>query len=63
MHISNMGDCKNLVKIDSFSINKKLTPRINRSGIILPSQQQSYALCVEFAKEWFLSKYRDNYFN
>lgn len=63
MHIINMGDSKNLIKFDRNLMNKSLTPRMNRSGVILPSQQQSYALCVEFAKEWFLSKYKDNYFN
>lgn len=38
-------------------------PRIYRSSLILPSQYQSYAICTEFAKEWFLEKFANNFFN
>lgn len=44
-------------------ITKSKTPRMMRTSIILPSQHQSYAVCVEFAKNWFLEKFSDNYFN
>ena len=42
--------------------NKKM-PRLLRSSVTLPSQYQSYAVCVEFAKEWFLDKFAYNFFN
>lgn len=39
------------------------SPRFMRTSISLPSQHQAYAICVEFAKEWFVSKFKDHYFN
>lgn len=42
---------------------RKKSPKIMRSEVALPSQQQAYAVCVEFAKEWFLEKFKPNYFN
>lgn len=39
------------------------TPKILRSSIALPSQHQAYAVCVEFAKNWFLEKFDEDYFN
>ena len=42
---------------------RKKSPKIMRSEITLPSQQQAYAVCVEFAKGWFLEKFKPNYFN
>lgn len=43
--------------------NRKVTPRYMHTSVTLPSQYQSYAICVEFAKHWFVSKFKDNYFN
>ena len=42
---------------------RKKTPKIMRTSVSLPSQQQAYAVCVEFAKHWFLEKFKPNYFN
>ena len=39
------------------------TPRVMRTSVTLPSQHQAYAVCVEFAKKWFLEKFKDGYFN
>ena len=39
------------------------TPRMMRSSVILPSQHQAYAVCVEFARDWFLDKFPEQYFN
>jgi hypothetical protein len=43
--------------------NKKYTDRVMLSSVTLPSQYSSYAVCVEFAKEWFLEKFPEHYFN
>lgn len=37
--------------------------RVMRTSMALPSQYQAYAICVEFARDWFLSKYKNNFFN
>lgn len=42
--------------------NKK-TPRLMRTSVILPSQQQAFAVCTEVILQWFLDKYPDKYFN
>ena len=42
---------------------RKKMPKVLRSSVAVPSQYQAYAVCVEFAKEWFLNKFPDNYFN
>ena len=44
-------------------LTRKKTPKIMRSSIAVPSQQQAYAVCVEFARNWFLEKFKPNYFN
>ena len=44
-------------------LTRKKTPKIMRSSIAVPSQQQAYAVCVEFARNWFLEKFKTNYFN
>lgn len=36
--------------------------RLLSSSVILPSQHHSYSLCMEFMKEWFLSKFSSEYF-
>lgn len=56
-------DIKNLKELDYRSFGKSYTPRQLRSQIILPSQYASYAVCVEFAKKWFYSKFPEHYFN
>lgn len=33
------------------------------SSVTLPSQYNSYAVCTEFARDWFLSKFPQNFFN
>ena len=44
-------------------LKKGKTARQMRTSVALPSQYQSYAVCVEFAKKWFLEKFKDHYFN
>jgi len=39
------------------------TPRMLRSSVMLPSQYNAYAVCTEFARDWFLEKFPQNYFN
>lgn len=39
------------------------TPRLMRTSVILPSQQQAFAVCTEVILNWFLDKYPDSYFN
>jgi len=39
------------------------TPRLMRTSVILPSQQQSYSVCTEVILEWFLSKFKEKFFN
>ena len=39
------------------------TPRMLHSSILLPSQYQAYSVCVEFAKEWFVEKFHEHFFN
>lgn len=33
------------------------------SSVTLPSQYNSYAVCTEFARDWFLNKFPTNFFN
>ena len=47
-----------LKEIDIHSL-RNTKPRVMRSSVTLPSQYQSYAICVQFAKEWFLEKFSD----
>ena len=42
---------------------KSKTPRLMRTSVILPSQQQAFAVCTEVILDWFLKKYPDNFFN
>lgn len=39
------------------------TPRLMRTSVILPSQQQAFAVCTEVILSWFLDKYPDSFFN
>ena len=43
-------------------VYKKYTKRYMRSDVILPSEHHAYSVCVEFAKEWFLSKFPEHFF-
>lgn len=45
------------------SLTKSKTPRQMRTSVALPSQHQAYAVCTEFAKKWFLEKFKPHYFN
>lgn len=42
---------------------KNYTPRLLRTSVVLPSQQQAFAVCTEIMIEWFLSKYPEKFFN
>ena len=44
-------------------ITRKKGPKIMRTSVATPSQHQAYAVCVEFARDWFLEKFREHYFN
>ena len=44
-------------------LTRKKSAKIMRNSISIPSQQQAYAVCVEFANNWFLEKFKPNYFN
>ena len=50
-------------EIKPHDIDGKRKVRHYRSSLILPSQYHSYAVCLEFAKEWFLEKFANNFFN
>ena len=52
-----------LRKIDIKDLYRKRTPKLLRSSIMLPSQYDSYAVCTEFARDWFLEKWTTNPFN
>lgn len=39
------------------------TPRLMRTSVILPSQQQAFAVCTEVILQWFLDKYPEKFFN
>lgn len=59
----NASDVKGLRPLTPDDFNRTKTNRTLLSSITLPSQYSSYAVCVEFAKEWFLEKFGDHYFN
>lgn len=52
-----------LREISPYDIIKKQSKRYLVSNIILPSQHQSYSICTEFARDWFLEKFKKNFFN
>ena len=52
-----------LRKITPDELYRDKTPRLLRSSILLPSQYNSYAVCTEFARDWFLDKWPRNFFN
>lgn len=49
--------------VDPSRLYRSRTPRMMRSSVVLPSQHQSYAICVEFARDWFLARFPEKYFN
>ena len=49
--------------VDPREIFPNKRPRMLLTSVTLPSQYNSYAVCTEFAKEWFLEKYPQQYFN
>ena len=53
---------RKLRAIDPTQIISK-SPKFLRSSIMLPSQYNSYAVCTEFARDWFLEKFNPGYFN
>lgn len=60
--IANPGS-KGLRKINPFELYESKSDRMLRSSVMLPSQYNSYAVCTEFARDWFLDKFPANYFN
>lgn len=52
-----------LVSVTPLELQKIKSPRYIRSSVILPSQYHAYSVCTEFAKDWFLEKFPDKYFN
>ena len=58
-------DTKNLRVLTKEDFNKLRgkTHRELRTAVTLPSQYSSYAICLEFIKEWFLSKFPPRFFN
>ena len=62
LHIFNPKSEK-LRKVTPDELYKNKTPRLLRSSILLPSQYNSYAVCTEFARDWFLEKWPRNFFN
>ena len=61
LHIFNPKSEK-LRKITTEELYRDKTPRLLRSSIMLPSQYNSYAVCTEFARDWFLEKWPRNFF-
>lgn len=56
-------DNNNLRPISVRDLMRKKTPRSMRTSVAIPSQHQAYSVCVEFAKNWFLEKFKNGYFN
>ena len=52
-----------IYEISPEDLFKHKTNRRMITDVILPSQYHAYSICVEFAKNWFLEKFKDNYFN
>ena len=49
--------------LDPHEIYMDPRPRILRSSVMLPSQYNAYAVCTEFARDWFLEKWPRDKFN
>ena len=55
-------DGKVVRELSPMEFNRR-QPKLLQSSVTIPSQYQSYAVCVEFAKEWFLDKFDPSFFN
>ena len=62
LHVFNPTS-KNLRKVNPYELYKTKTPKLLRSSVMLPSQYNAYAVCTEFARDWFLEKWPENFFN
>ena len=49
--------------LDPHEIYMEEQPRLLRSSVMLPSQYNAYAVCTEFARDWFLDKWPRDKFN
>jgi hypothetical protein len=54
---------KKLIPFNPRDAYRDKTPRLMRSSVILPSQQQAFAVCTEVIRDWFLAKFPENFFN
>ena len=52
-----------LIPFNPMDAYRNKTPRLMRSSVVLPSQQQAFAVCTEVIRDWFLEKFPENYFN
>ena len=62
IHIMNTKNLRRMTPEDIYNLRGK-THRELRTAVTLPSQYSSYAVCLEFIKEWFLSKFPHRFFN
>lgn len=62
IHIMNTKNLRRMMPEDIYNLRGK-THRELRTAVTLPSQYSSYAVCLEFIKEWFLSKFPHRFFN
>lgn len=53
------GKMRRLTRDD---FDKHYTKRMMLSSVMIPSQYQSYSLCVEFMRDWFLEKFGPHFF-
>ena len=60
--VMNIKNLRKLTPKDISNMNSK-THRLLRSTVTLPSQYSSYAICLEFIKDWFLRKFPPRFFN
>ena len=58
-----MANDGKLKEFSPYELYKPKTQRLLLSSVALPSQYSSYAICVEFMKNWFLEKFPEHYFN
>lgn len=57
MSPSELADKKNLKKLKRISISDMVQDRDIIGNLAIPSTMHSYSMCVEFAKNWFLSRF------
>lgn len=56
-------DCNKLRKVTPLELQRLKSPRYMRSSVTIPSQYHAYSICTQFAKDWFLEKFPNNYFH